>query len=136
MKLNIDILIGSGGHRRILDNGNLVISPVSRDDEGVYTCTASNIYGQDESQGRLIVLHGPRLIEALQPQITMPVQHNLNLKCQADTEEFLDIAYLWLHNGMLIRDNDIMNNPRLVRYCDFCSFYNIILSSFLFFLAR
>lgn len=39
-----------------MENGNLIISPVSRDDEGVYTCTASNIYGTDESQGRLIVL--------------------------------------------------------------------------------
>lgn len=49
-------VIGSGGHRRIMDNGNLIISPVSRDDEGVYTCTATNIYGTDESRGRLIVL--------------------------------------------------------------------------------
>lgn len=47
---------GSGGHRRILENGNLVINSVSRDDEGVYTCTASNNLGMDESRGRLIVL--------------------------------------------------------------------------------
>lgn len=97
-----------------MDNGNLIISPVSRDDEGVYTCTASNNYGSDESQGRLIVLYGPRLIEVLQPQIVMPVEHNLNLRCQADTEDFLDIAYLWMHNGMRIRDDDILINNRLV----------------------
>lgn len=48
--------IGSGGHRRIFKNGNLFISPVSRDDEGVYTCTASNELGVAESRGRLIVL--------------------------------------------------------------------------------
>jgi len=47
---------GSGGRRRILDNGNLIISPVSRDDAGLYTCTASNSYGSDESKGRLIIL--------------------------------------------------------------------------------
>lgn len=47
---------GSGGHRRILENGNLIIKSVSRDDEGVYTCTASNELGIDESKGRLIVL--------------------------------------------------------------------------------
>lgn len=39
-----------------MENGNLIISPVSRDDEGLYTCRASNVYGTDESQGRLIVL--------------------------------------------------------------------------------
>lgn len=50
------LVIGSGGRRRILENGNLIISPVSRDDEGVYTCTATNDYGTDESRGRLIVL--------------------------------------------------------------------------------
>lgn len=49
-------IIGSGGHRRIFDNGNLYISPVSRDDEGLYICTASNELGIDESKGRLIVL--------------------------------------------------------------------------------
>jgi hypothetical protein len=47
---------GSGGRRRILDSGNLIISPVSRDDDGIYTCIAENQYGKDESFGRLIVL--------------------------------------------------------------------------------
>lgn len=49
-------MIGSGGHRRIFDNGNLFISPISRDDEGVYTCVARNTLGIDESKGRLLVL--------------------------------------------------------------------------------
>lgn len=49
-------LTGSGGRRRILDNGNLVINPIGRDDEGIYICIAQNIYGVEESQGRLIVM--------------------------------------------------------------------------------
>lgn len=50
------IILGSGGRRRILENGNLLINPVGRDDEGVYICIAQNIYGTEESQGRLIVM--------------------------------------------------------------------------------
>lgn len=49
-------VLGSGGHRRIMENGNMVISPVSRDDEGVYACQATNELGMDESRGLLIVL--------------------------------------------------------------------------------
>lgn len=49
-------VIGAGGHRRILPTGTLIISPTSRDDEGIYTCVATNTYGSDESRSRLIVL--------------------------------------------------------------------------------
>ena len=49
-------ILGGGGRRKILENGNLIISPVSRDDAGLYTCTAQNSYGTDSSRGRLIVL--------------------------------------------------------------------------------
>lgn len=49
-------IIGAGGHRRILPGGTLIISPTSRDDEGVYACVATNSYGTDESRARVIVL--------------------------------------------------------------------------------
>lgn len=49
-------VIGGGGRRQILENGNLIISPVSHDDEGMYVCTATNQHGTDETRGRLIVL--------------------------------------------------------------------------------
>lgn len=49
-------VIGAGGHRKILPSGTLIISPTSRDDEGIYTCVASNSQGSDESSSRLIVL--------------------------------------------------------------------------------
>lgn len=51
-----EIVIGAGGHRRILPTGTLIISPTSRDDEGIYTCLATNAYGTSESKARLIVL--------------------------------------------------------------------------------
>ncbi|XP_012215435.1 contactin [Linepithema humile] len=105
-------VIGSGGRRRILDTGNLIISPVSRDDEGTYVCTASNEYGSDESRGRLIVLRGAEFIERLPPRIVMSYNDNQTLRCLSHTDELLDVAYIWTHNGMSIRDEDLRYNPR------------------------
>lgn len=39
-----------------MKNGNLVIYPVNKDDEGIYTCIAQNIYGTAEIQERLLVM--------------------------------------------------------------------------------
>lgn len=54
-KLNGNV-IGAGGHRRILPTGTLIIAPTTREDEGIYTCVATNAYGADESRSRVIVL--------------------------------------------------------------------------------
>ncbi|KYN31788.1 Contactin [Trachymyrmex septentrionalis] len=106
-------IIGSGGRRRILETGNLIISPVSRDDEGTYVCTATNQYGNDETRGRLIVLRGPQFVQRLPSQIVLYYNNNLTLHCLGHIDEMLDIAYIWTHNGMRIRDKDLQNNPRL-----------------------
>lgn len=102
-------VLGSGGRRRILDNGNLIISPVSRDDAGLYTCTASNSYGSDESKGRLIILQGPRFVQQMRPNTVTAVEDNIRLRCHAETEEILDVAYIWTHNGLRIRDTDLIH---------------------------
>lgn len=100
-------VIGPGGHRQILETGDLIISPLSRDDEGIYTCTASNQLGMDESSGRLIVLRGPQLLQALEPRLVVSVGSSFSLQCQAYTEEMLDMAYIWNHRGVKIRDEDV-----------------------------
>ncbi|XP_014603516.1 PREDICTED: contactin [Polistes canadensis] len=106
-------VIGAGGRRKILNKGSLVIKPVSRDDEGTYVCTATNEYGSDETRGRLIVLRSPRLVESLPQRIIIAVNQNQTLYCLADNDEMLDVAYLWTHNGIRIREKDVRNNPRL-----------------------
>ncbi|XP_066587501.1 contactin [Prorops nasuta] len=106
-------VIGAGGRRRILEKGNLVIAPISRDDEGTYVCTATNQYGSDETRGRLIVLRGPRFLETLPTRIITAVMQNQTLRCMAEADEILDIAYIWAHNGLRIRDVDLENNPRI-----------------------
>ncbi|XP_076173707.1 contactin-like [Ptiloglossa arizonensis] len=106
-------VIGSGGRRRILETGSLIISPVSRDDEGTYVCIATNQYGTDETRGRLIVLHGPQFVERLPQRVTTAITQNQILRCMGEIDETLDVAYIWKHNGLHIRDENIMSNPRL-----------------------
>ncbi|XP_049844901.1 contactin [Schistocerca gregaria] len=98
--------IGSGGLREILRNGDLLIRSVSRNDEGLYTCIAENEYGVAESTGRLIVLRGPHFIQKMVPVAHTAVERDMELRCQAVAEEILDVAYIWTHNGLRIRDSD------------------------------
>ncbi|XP_038105430.1 contactin isoform X2 [Culex quinquefasciatus] len=104
-------VIGSGGHRKILPVGTLYISPTSRDDEGVYTCVASNTQGVAESKARLIVLQELRFIEQLPPKLIKQIDEMLYLRCDVSYDEVLDVAFLWAHNGRLINsDDDVFRN--------------------------
>lgn len=120
-------IIGAGGHRKILPTGTLIISPTSRDDEGVYTCVATNTYGTDESKARVIVLRKLeanrmllkvklnlidfclfaeelRFTQALEPHIYLQVYDLLFLHCDVSFDEVLDVAFVWKHNGQTIKD--------------------------------
>lgn len=54
---------------------------------------------------------GPRIQESLPLRIKTAVNYNQTLRCRADTEEMLDVAYIWKHNGRRIRDKDLETNP-------------------------
>lgn len=56
------------------------------------------------------VLGGPRLVEPLPPNIFTTVESAINLHCYAEADEMLDIAYIWKHNGLMIRDIDVKNS--------------------------
>ncbi|KAK7072713.1 Contactin-3, partial [Halocaridina rubra] len=100
------LVIGRGGRRNILRNGNLIIDPVSREDEGNYTCTATNIYGTDSSTGRLIVLRKPEFYRSPPELITSSQGDNITLECEAYTDPLLDTSYIWRHNGLRIEIDD------------------------------
>jgi len=42
----------------------------------------------------------------------MSYNNNQTLRCLGNTDKMLDVAYIWRHNGMRIRDKDLENNPR------------------------
>ncbi|KAK4306056.1 hypothetical protein Pmani_022099 [Petrolisthes manimaculis] len=100
------LVIGNGGRRRILRNGNLVIDPVSREDVGNYTCTAENVYGSDISSGWLYVLRKPEFYLSPPEEVTISKGENITLECEAFMDPLLDTAYIWRHNGLRIQLDD------------------------------
>ncbi|XP_058468109.1 contactin [Malaya genurostris] len=105
-----DNIIESGGHRRILPSGTLYISPTSRDDEGLYTCIASNSQGVADSKARLIVLQELRFLEQLPIKLIKQVNEMLYLRCEVSYDEILEIAFFWAHNGRII---NVSNNEHV-----------------------
>ncbi|GIX76577.1 contactin, partial [Caerostris extrusa] len=90
------------GRIRMLANGYLHINPVRREDEGRYTCIAKNQYGSDYTEGLLIVLSLPRMVDSPNPRVKAVVNGSAELPCQAYVgSEMLDLAYIWLQNGKL-----------------------------------
>lgn len=97
---------------QVLRSGTLVITSVSRDDAGNYTCTATNVHGKASSSGRLIVLRKPEFYRAPPELIHTSVFENLTLECEAYTDPLLDMAYYWRQNGLRIHldDNSYLRN--------------------------
>uniref|UniRef100_A0A2P2HWX5 Contactin-like n=1 Tax=Hirondellea gigas TaxID=1518452 RepID=A0A2P2HWX5_9CRUS len=102
------IKLGRVGRLQVLRSGTLVITSVSRDDAGNYTCTATNIYGSASSSGRFIVLRKPEFYRAPPEFIRTNVHENLTLECEAYTDPVLDMAYYWRQNGLRIHMDDRM----------------------------
>ncbi|XP_050100496.1 contactin isoform X1 [Anopheles aquasalis] len=100
-------VIGSGGHRKIYPTGTLFISPTSRDDEGTYTCIASNNQGMAESKARLIVLQELRFTEQLPTKLIKQIGEMLYLRCDVTYDQLLDVAFIWTHNGQVLN----VDNP-------------------------
>ncbi|XP_037068317.1 contactin-like isoform X2 [Pollicipes pollicipes] len=96
----------SAGRRRVLPNGYLQLDPVGIDDEGTYTCVASNRYGKDSSSGRLRVLAAPVLVERPDLEMVKVVDDVVTIRCRAEAEPNLDLAYVWTHNGLVINYNE------------------------------
>lgn len=94
--------IGGSSRVRILPNGFLSIHPVQISDEGIYTCLARNDHGKDQTQGYLRVFNQPRIWRGPGPGYEPKVNETLELPCEALTNNILDVAYIWLHNGLRI----------------------------------
>lgn len=57
------------------------------------------------------------LVEHLSPKIVTAVQKDVFLRCQAASEDILDIAYIWTHNGLRIPRSEY-ENTNMVTFID------------------
>ena len=97
--------IASGGKYIIYKSGNLFIRQINRADQGTYTCEASNEYGKAESSGKLLVKKGPTFINGQKPnpRVITELGRSIELRCRAEADQRLDMAYSWRLNGLKIR---------------------------------
>lgn len=91
-----------GGRVRVLPNGFLHINPVDVSDSGEYACIARNEHGSDETTGYLTVFPQPRVVEQPKPRVVAIVNDTIQLECLAYADSSLDVAYIWLHNGLRV----------------------------------
>ncbi|XP_063851074.1 hemicentin-2-like [Scylla paramamosain] len=74
-----------GGRRWRRDNASLVVTPVRREDAGLYTCLASNIEGDGHSNAvQLRVAHTPYCSGRPHKHLVVSSQDNVTLTCQVE----------------------------------------------------
>lgn len=55
-------------------------------------------------------------VEQLSPQIQSIINHDLLLRCQAVSDELLDMAYIWTHNNMPLLNSNSELSGHIVSF--------------------
>uniref|UniRef100_A0A6Q2XN07 Neurofascin homolog (chicken) a n=1 Tax=Esox lucius TaxID=8010 RepID=A0A6Q2XN07_ESOLU len=84
-----------GGHYRVYINGTLEIKRALAEDQGTYTCVASNILGKEENQVRLEVKEPTRIVRA--PEHQSAIRGTMaRFDCRVKSDASLPITVTWL----------------------------------------
>ncbi|KAM7388095.1 hypothetical protein PAMP_024296 [Pampus punctatissimus] len=89
-------------------DGSLAFNHVRLDDEGTYTCTASNTAGRDEAQVQLQV-QVPPVVEVLEPPFNSPLQErvaNQRIAFPCPAKGLPKPVIRWLRNGQELTGNE------------------------------
>ncbi|KAM4548643.1 hemicentin-1 isoform 1-T1 [Odontesthes bonariensis] len=89
-------------------DGSLVLRTVGLDDEGPYTCTATNTAGRDEAQVNLQV-QVPPVVEILEPPFNSPLQErvaNQRIAFPCPAKGLPKPVIRWLRNGQELTGNE------------------------------
>ncbi|XP_029939526.1 hemicentin-1, partial [Salarias fasciatus] len=89
-------------------DGSLALTHVGLDDEGTYTCTATNAAGRDEARIQLLV-QVPPVVEVPEPPFNSPLQErvaNQRIAFPCPATGFPKPVIRWLRNGQELAGNE------------------------------
>ncbi|KAG2468076.1 NFASC protein, partial [Polypterus senegalus] len=84
-----------GGQYRTYDNGTLEIKRARKEDQGTYTCVATNILGKAEKQVRLEVKDPTRIVRAPE-NLVIKRGENARFDCRISYDPSLRLIVTWL----------------------------------------
>ncbi|VDK77723.1 unnamed protein product [Litomosoides sigmodontis] len=94
--------------------GKLIIDAVGRDAEGEYTCIGTNIHGTEKGTARLIIRDATRLEPFEKPIEKILAGQQIELPCEAEHDENLEVKYEWFVNGKPLLEQYIQSGHYLI----------------------
>ncbi|XP_058131035.1 neurofascin isoform X10 [Dasypus novemcinctus] len=84
-----------GGNYHVYENGSLEIKMIRKEDQGIYTCVATNILGKAENQVRLEVKDPTRIFRMPEDQVVKRGT-TVQLECRVKHDPSLKLTVSWL----------------------------------------
>uniref|UniRef100_A0A8C5LG89 Neurofascin n=1 Tax=Jaculus jaculus TaxID=51337 RepID=A0A8C5LG89_JACJA len=84
-----------GGNYHVYENGSLEIKMIRKEDQGIYTCVATNILGKAENQVRLEVKDPTRIYRMPEDQVAKKGT-TVQLECRVKHDPSLRLTVSWL----------------------------------------
>ncbi|KAM8977242.1 neurofascin [Pelodytes ibericus] len=97
-----------GGNYRVHENGTLEINTVRKEDQGKYTCVATNILGNAENTVRLEVKEPTRIVKGPEDQIAKRGS-TVRLDCRIRSDPSLRLTVTWMKDEAQLHIGSRMN---------------------------